>query len=112
MPNESSASQSTSVFRIDRFVVPVNAVPAFIERLHHIQRTLGTMPGCQQNLVLTQKGVSGESNMVTVVEWANVQSMAAAKAAVEKIYAAEGFDPSAFMQKLGVRSDLGVYSLM
>jgi heme-degrading monooxygenase HmoA len=112
MPDESSASQSTSVFRIDRFVVPVNAVPAFIERLHHIQRTLGTMPGCQQNLVLIQKGVSGESNMVTVVEWANVQSMAAAKAAVEKIYAAEGFDPSAFMQKLGVRSDLGVYSLM
>jgi heme-degrading monooxygenase HmoA len=112
MPNESSASHSTSVFRIDRFVVPSSTVPAFIERLHHIQRTLGTMPGCQQNLVLTQKGGSGESNMVTVVEWTNAQSMAAAKAAVEKIYAAQGFDPSAFMQKLEVRADLGVYSLV
>jgi heme-degrading monooxygenase HmoA len=112
MPNESPVSQSTSVFRIDRFAVPSSAVPAFIERLHHIQRTLGTMPGCQQNLVLTQKGGGSESNMVTVVEWTNPQSMAAAKAAVEKIYASEGFDPSAFMQMLGVRADLAVYSLV
>jgi heme-degrading monooxygenase HmoA len=111
MPNESSASQSTAVFRIDRFVVPADAVPAFLERLHHIQRTLGTLPGCQQNLVLAQKGGKGESTMVTVVEWASAQSMAAAKAAVEKRYASEGFEPSAFMQKLGVRADLGVYTL-
>jgi hypothetical protein len=68
MPNESSASQSTSVFRIDKFVVPADAVPAFLERLHDIQRTLSALPGCQQNLVLTQKGGTGESNMVTVAD--------------------------------------------
>ncbi len=48
MPNESSASRSTAVFRIDRFVVPAGTVPVFLERLHHIQRTLGTVPGCQR----------------------------------------------------------------
>jgi len=65
MPNESSASAGTSastsasVFRIDKFSVPADAMPAFIEQVHRIQRTLGTVPGCQQNLVLTQTGGTG-----------------------------------------------------
>ncbi|MBI3778996.1 MAG: antibiotic biosynthesis monooxygenase [Gammaproteobacteria bacterium] len=113
MPNEpshSSASAAASVFRIDRFVVSANALPAFIERVHRIQRMLGTMPGCQQNLVLTQTGGSGEFNVVTVVEWENAEAMVAAKKLVQKKYAEEGFDPTTFMQKLGVRADMGLYS--
>jgi len=35
--------------------------------------------------------------------------MDAAKAAVQATYRQENFDPPAFMRKLGVRPDLGVY---
>jgi hypothetical protein len=67
------------------------------------------VPGCQQNLVLTQTGGTGEFNVVTVVEWASAQAMDAAKAIVQKKYAEEGFDPASFMQRLEVRADMGVY---
>jgi heme-degrading monooxygenase HmoA len=112
MPNQSSASAgaSASVFRIDKFVVPADALPAFIERVHRIQRTLDALPGCQQNLVLTQTGGTGEFNVVTVLEWVSAEAMVAAKAAVQKKYAEEGFDPTSFMQRLGVRADMGLYS--
>jgi hypothetical protein len=36
--------------------------------------------------------------------------MDAAKAIVQKKYAKEGFDPASFMQRLGVRVDMGLYS--
>ena len=110
MPNESSTSTNASVFRVDKFVVPAGALPTFIEQLHRIQRMLNSVPGCRQNLVLTQTGGAGEFNVVTVVEWASVQAMVAAKADVQKKYAEEGFDPPSFMRRLGVRADMGDYS--
>jgi hypothetical protein len=35
--------------------------------------------------------------------------MRAAKAAVQARYAAEGFDPAAFLRRLGVRADMSSY---
>lgn len=109
MPGESSAPASTSVFRIDKFVVPSQSISAFVERIHHIQRTLGGLPGCLQKHVLTQEGDSSEFDVVTVVEWASADAVAAAQAGVQKQLASEGFDLLAFRKKLGVRGDSGFY---
>jgi len=98
-----------SVYRIDRFNVPANALPAFMERLRITQRALDPLPGCRQNLVLAQPDIAGEFNVITVVEWSDEAHMAAAKAAMQARYASERFDPAAFMQSLGVQADLGVY---
>mgnify|MGYP001613216881 CR=1 FL=1 len=89
--------------------MPAGALPAFMERVHRIQRILDGVPGCRQNLVLTQTGGTSEFNVVTLVEWASVQAMDAAKTVVQKKYAEEGFDPASFMQRLGVRADMWVY---
>ncbi|WP_066702733.1 antibiotic biosynthesis monooxygenase [Curvibacter delicatus] len=105
-----SSNPSAPVFRVDKFVVPADALPAFIEQVRRTQQALGVLPGCRQNLVLTQTGGPGEFNVVTLVEWANTQAIAAATAAMQQKYAEEGFDPSAFMRGLGVRADLGLYN--
>lgn len=110
MSSRPSSNPSAPVFRIDKFVVPTNTLPAFIEQVRRTQQTLGALPGCRQNLVLTQTGGPGEFNVMTLVEWENAQAIAAATAAMQMKYAEEGFDPSAFMQTLGVRADIGLYS--
>lgn len=97
------------VYRIDRFNVPASAWPAFLERLHLTQRALDKLPGCRQNLVLTQPDLAGEFNVMTVVEWMDESHMSAAKAVMQARYAEERFDPAAFMHGLGVQADLGVY---
>jgi heme-degrading monooxygenase HmoA len=99
-----------AVFRVDRFAVPAAAMPAFTEALHHIQQILGRQPGCRQNLVLTREGEPGAFNVVTLVEWASADALAAARAAVQAQYAKEGFSPAALMHELGVSADMGVYS--
>ncbi|MGO4390239.1 antibiotic biosynthesis monooxygenase [Variovorax sp. M-6] len=100
---------SGSVYRIDKFAVPQDVVAVFLERLRWVDRALGAMPGCRQNLVLTQVGDTSEFNVATVVEWASADAMAAARALIQKRYAEEGFDPPAFMQGLGVKADMGSY---
>jgi hypothetical protein len=100
---------SESVFRVDKFAVPAAALPAFMEQLRRVQATLGTIAGCAQNLVLTQIEGTGEFNVVTMVEWTSAQAASAARGIMQKKYVEEGFDPVAFLQRLGVRADMGVY---
>jgi hypothetical protein len=109
MSGESSAPASTSVFRVDKFVVPSQSISAFVERIHHVQRVLGDLPGCLQKHVLTQTGDSSEFDVVTVVEWASADAVAAARVVMQKQFAVEGFDLQAFRKKLGVRGDSGMY---
>lgn len=110
MPDQSPVATPRPVFRVDKFVVPPASMPAFTEALHRIQQILGTQPGCLQNLVLTRDGEPGGFNVVTLVEWASADHLAAARAAVQKRYAEEGFSPAALMEQLGVAADMGVYS--
>lgn len=104
-----AAQPTTSLFRLDRFHVPAQAMPAFIERLRHTQQALDTMPGCKQNLVLQQEAGQGEYNVITLVEWSDAEAFAAAKAAMRDMYEEAGFDPGAFMRELNVTADMGVY---
>ncbi|MDB5092242.1 MAG: antibiotic biosynthesis monooxygenase [Candidatus Eremiobacteraeota bacterium] len=110
MSNESSVATSTSVFRIDKFVVPADVLPTLMERVRRSQRLLNAIPGCRQNLVLTQTGNAGEVNLMTLVEWESADAVNAAKAVVQETYAQEGFDPASFLQSLGVRMDVGIYT--
>lgn len=97
------------VFRIDRFNVPEGAMEPFMRRVQRIQSLIDPLPGCRQNLVLTQPRDIGTLRVMTVVEWENTAAMDAAKAYVQRQYAQEGFDPPAFMRELGVEADLGLY---
>lgn len=98
------------VFRIDRFYVPEGAEEAFMRRVQRIQSLIDPLPGCRQNLVLTQSREEGRLRVMTVVEWENAAAMDAARAYVQRQYAQEGFDPPAFMQELGVEAELGLYA--
>lgn len=109
MTTPTPISQAASIFRVDRFVVPAEALPAFMERLRFTQQTLDTVPGCKQNLVLKQEGGPGEFNIITLVEWSDAEAITAAKATMQAKYAEDGFDPVAFMQQLSVQADMGVY---
>ncbi|MEO6018090.1 MAG: antibiotic biosynthesis monooxygenase [Polaromonas sp.] len=110
MSTNSAPPATTSVFRVDKFVVPAASLTPFVQQIQHVQRTLGTLPGCRQKHVLTQTGGPSEFNVITVVEWADAQALAAAQAAVQKQLADEGFDVASFRRRLDVRGDSGFYA--
>jgi hypothetical protein len=110
-PKNPHSPCAACVYRVDKFVVPVASLHPFIEQMHHIQGLLRGQPGCLRDLLLTQTGGAAEFNVVRIIEWASSQAVADATAAVQKKFAAEGFDPAAFAQGLGVRADLGFYGM-
>lgn len=109
MARSSQEPVTEAVFRIDRFVVPQKSETLFMERVQHIQSALDGLPQCAQNLVLTHLNPSGEMNVVTLVEWANAEAMAAASTRMKVRYVEENFDPQSFMKALGVKPDFGIF---
>jgi heme-degrading monooxygenase HmoA len=99
----------TATFRVDRFDVPRAALDPFMARLRTTQRLLDAREGCRQNLVLQGAADGGSVAVVTIVEWASEEAMAAARTAMQSQYAREGFDPAAFMRELGIRPDMATY---
>lgn len=110
MHSDSSLTVTSSLFRIDKFIVPPAAMAPFLARVQHVKDLLDTVPGCKQNLMLTQNGGPGEYNVVTIVEWENADAVSHAQAFMKQRYAEEAFDPAAYMISLGVRADLGMYA--
>ena len=100
---------SPATFRIDRFDVPRPALEPFMARLRITQQLLDAREGCRQNLVLLGVEQGDAIAVVTIVEWASDDAMAAARAAMQAHYAREGFDPAAFMRELGIRPDMRAY---
>ena len=98
-----------SIYRVDKFVVPQAALPAFMARVRHAQEALDAQPGRGRNHGLQQEGGPGEFNVVTITEWESAEAMAAARDAMAEQFRREGFDPETFRRSLGIRADVGSY---
>ena len=103
----STAIKSSSVFRIDKFVVPAASLDTFIARMHYVHAILVDLPGSLQRHLLTQTGGDGEFNVVNFLEWSYADAVTAAVAHVQKRFAEDGFDPKKMIAELGIRADQG-----
>ncbi|TAL56701.1 MAG: antibiotic biosynthesis monooxygenase [Pandoraea sp.] len=104
-----SASHTDPVFRIDKFVVPAEALPEVVAQIKRVHAVLDGMPGCLRHRVLSQTGGSGEFNVINYIEWADADAIAAAIPMVRQLFEREGFDPTEFVKRFGVRADMGFY---
>ncbi|MES2128378.1 MAG: antibiotic biosynthesis monooxygenase [Pseudomonadota bacterium] len=99
----------SSLFRVDKFIVPASARVPFLTAIEAIHHLIGAQPGCVQNHVLEQVGGPGEFNFVSVVEWASDDAMVCARGVIEAHQAQSGIDPQRFRDKQGIRADVGTY---
>jgi len=104
--------RSASVFRIDKFDVPSAGREEFLAKLRETHALLDRMDGCLQNYVLEQSAGSGRFNIVTLVEWRDQEAYEAARAIAQARHQANGFNPQAMLEQLGIGTDLANYSVV
>ena len=100
---------TASIYRIDKFAVPDDAKEEFLARVRETHGILKDCPGFVDESVFEQVSGSGTFNVVTIVEWAGRDAAENAVHAVKAARAEQGFDPAAFMSKLGISPDMGFY---
>ncbi|MHB1084293.1 MAG: antibiotic biosynthesis monooxygenase family protein [Thiobacillus sp.] len=100
---------SSSVFRIDKFVVPEGGKHEFVQRVRETHEFLRTLPGFVRDLVVEKTAGAGVFNYVTLVEWESEEAISAAKNAVHAHHAARNFSPQELWSRLGIEADLANY---
>lgn len=103
-------SAGTSRYRIDKFVVPRAAMAEFSGAVQDTHAVLRRQPGFVRDLILDQVSGPGDFNMVTFVEWADADALAAAVEAVRSFHRSVGFDGRSLAERLGIRGDIGIYA--
>lgn len=110
--NAHTQLQHGSVYRIDKFAVPVAAREEFLAQIDQTKVFLDTQAGCLQNLVLEVQSGSDRFNFLTVVEWDSAAAFEKAKAAMGAVRRVSGFDPQAFLERLGIEADMANYGVI
>lgn len=100
---------SQRIYRVDKFAVPGNAREEFIGRVQAAHKVLRTIPGFLQDFVFEQFEGPGKFNVVTIVEWDGAESMEKAKAAIAARYKEMNFNPQEFLERSGIKADIGSY---
>lgn len=98
-----------SVFRVDKFVVPVEARQEILTKVRMTHELLRQQQGFVQDFLLEQFSGPGEFNLVTIVEW---ESQAAVDKVVRIVNAAHervAFNPQETIARLGVKADIANY---
>lgn len=103
---------TTSVFKVDKFVVPAASINTFVEKLAETHSFLDDMEGCLQNLILTRENGLPSYSVVTIVEWRDQACFDHAKSLAAERHRANGFDPATMIDALGIHADLGNYRVV
>ncbi|RWP46773.1 antibiotic biosynthesis monooxygenase [Mesorhizobium sp.] len=109
MSEINQAVNGSSVFRVDKFVVPANAREEILAKVRMTHELLRQQQGFVQDFLLEQFSGPGEFNLVTIVEW---QSQAAVDKVVPIVKAAHeriAFNPKETIARLGVKVDIANY---
>lgn len=104
------ARPSTTLFRVDKFIVPAAARDEFLDQVSRTGALLGTLDGCLQSHILEQRSRSGDVSIVTIVEWDRAESIERARAEVLALQRRMGVDPREMLARLGIRADMASYS--
>jgi heme-degrading monooxygenase HmoA len=72
----------SSVYRVDKFIVPEDALAEFLLRVRDTQTILRQQPGFIRAVILQQSDGPGKFNIVTFVEWRSESELADVRTAV------------------------------
>ena len=95
---------------INKFVVPEEAVEAFLDEFSEHRAFLAAQPGFLSGALYRKAGGPGRFNLVNRARWESAGHLAAAREALGKLYEARGSDPGALYRRLGVEADIASYS--
>ncbi len=94
---------------IDKFIVPIESIPAFLSEIRKSARILRMFPGFVEGFIYEKNGGGSCHNIVTTAVWQNEEAFENAKQGANAEFQKVGFNPQEIMTRLKVEMDRGVY---
>lgn len=97
------------VVRVNRFSVPEEARPQFMELIERTHRVMREQPGFIDDMVLEQQA-GGLLSLVTIIQFEGEHVLQPIIAAVARSDREAGIDRQALSRELGVEANVGFYA--
>lgn len=100
------------VFRINRFTVPIASRTEFMTLIGDTLAVIRRQPGFVRDVVLENAPGLGASSLMTLIEFAHATVLPGVIEALAADDRARGIDRPAELERMGVRAENGLYSLL
>lgn len=94
---------------IDKFIVPEESKPRFLEEVHKSATFLRTLPGFVEGFVYEKTDGGSCHNVVTIAVWQDEEAFQKAKKSTAEEFKKIGFNPPEIMKNLKVEMKRAVY---
>lgn len=95
---------------IDTFIIPPAAREEFMTRVALNRSFIKTLPGFIEDQAYERRDEQHTIHYVTVAVWASEAALKSAREAVQAEYKRQSFDPAAFMKRLQITMNRGIYT--
>lgn len=103
------SSAHKRLYRLDKFIVPVGVREEFLAKVKSTHQLLRNQSGFIQDFLLEQPLPDETTQIATLVEWQDQQSIDNARIAVMVLHKSSGFNAQAFTERLGIKMEMGSY---
>jgi len=100
------------IFRINRFTVPAASRTEFMALMGDTLGVIRRQPGFVRDVVLENATGLGASSLMTLIEFAHQSVLPGVIEALAADDRAHGLDRPAELDRLGIRAENGLYSLL
>jgi len=94
---------------IDRFIIPAEAKPEFMERMQINRNFIKQLPGFLGDDVYLSIDEIGNLICITIANWESEASLQHAKVQVQAEYSKQDFNMPMILQRLGIRMERGQF---
>ena len=95
---------------IDKFFIPKKSIAEFVEQMNRAEAFVKSQPGLIESHQYDHHDEQGNLTVVTVAVWANVESLEAARNAVQSEFKRTGFNSTEFYQRLNIKFERGIFN--
>ncbi|WP_172746556.1 antibiotic biosynthesis monooxygenase [Neorhizobium sp. T25_13] len=105
-----SEIHSGRVVRVNRFSLPEEARPEFMELLERTHRVMREQPGFIDDMILEQQAGADILSLITIIQFEGEHVLQPIIAAVARSDREAGIDRQALSRELGVEANVGFYA--
>lgn len=105
-----SEIHSGRVVRVNRFSLPEEARPEFMELLERTHRVMREQPGFIDDMILEQQAGADILSLITIIQFEGEHVLQPIIAAVARSDREAGIDRQALSRELGVEASVGFYA--
>lgn len=112
IPNKITPINENTVYFVDKFFIPKTSIDEFINQMKSNQDFIANLSGYIKMEAVQKTDGDGNLTIITIAVWESQNKLDEARQSVQTEYKRVGFNPAEFYQRLNIKMEREIYSVL